>query len=193
MKPEAKRVDRATEVVHRVGKDEMNLAEFPITLLTDRTPKGLNLIRYQDQIFDTGLDRIVNRKLTITAPEEYAGLPTAIDDDVLLTLIQTTNKYNGFTSREVKFTRYELIEMLQWPHTGQSYHRLTTSLRRWTSAYLDYENAWWDKRAQVWTSRGFHILDNFKLRTKAARDNVSYSPLQSHGTRSSSKALKLDT
>ena len=150
------------EVIPRFGKDEMNLAEFPITLLSDRVPAGMSEIVYQDQIYDTSLGRTIDRKLTITAPEKY-GLPTAIDDDVLLAMVQLTNRANGFTSREVSFTRYELSELLQWPINGQNYNRLITSLRRWTSAYLDYENAWWDKRKMTWTTSGFHILDNFEL------------------------------
>jgi hypothetical protein len=89
------------EVIRRLGKDEMNLAEFPITLLTDRAPKGQSIIRYQDQIFDTRLTRLLTRKLTVTAPEEY-GLPTALDDDILLALIQITKNTNGFSRREVR-------------------------------------------------------------------------------------------
>jgi hypothetical protein len=156
------------EVIRRLGKDEMNLAEFPITLLTDRAPKGQSVIRYQDQIFDARLKRLLTRKLTVTAPEEY-GLPTALDDDILLALIQITKNANGFGSREVSFTRYELAKMLKLPDNGQTYKRLLTGLRRWTSAYLDYENSWWDKKQQAWTTRGFHVLDNFELNDSRSR------------------------
>ena len=34
----------------RLGKDEMNLAEIPITLLTDRVPRGQKVIQYQDRM-----------------------------------------------------------------------------------------------------------------------------------------------
>jgi len=34
------------------AKDEMNLAEFPIALVTDRVPEGEKTIRFQDRIFD---------------------------------------------------------------------------------------------------------------------------------------------
>ena len=40
---------------------------------------------------------------------------------------------------------------------------LTTSLERWLGVSLVYENAWWDKRQQAWTTKGFHIIDNFEL------------------------------
>src|SRR6056297_3602721 len=100
----------APESMHviRLGKDEMNLAEFPITLLSDRVPSGMQVIEYQDQIFDEKNARTITRKLTISA-DQKDGLPTAVDDDVLLGLIQLSKKANNFISREVEFSRLELI------------------------------------------------------------------------------------
>lgn len=158
-----------TPPVLRLGKDEMNLAEFPITLLTDRVPTGQKIIEYQDQIFDEKSSRTISRKLTISASESY-GLPTAVDDDVILGLIQITKMTNHFTSRKVEFSRLDLIRMLGWPDSGSSYKRLATSLKRWLGVSLVYENAWWDKRQQAWTTKGFHILDNFEVNDSRAGD-----------------------
>src|SRR5438552_86183 len=58
------------------GKDEMNIAEFPISLLCDRSPKGQNSVEFSDHIFDSQAGREISRTLTITAPEKY-GLPTS--------------------------------------------------------------------------------------------------------------------
>jgi hypothetical protein len=33
----------------RVGRDEMNLAEYPITLLTERVPQGCKTLVFEDQ------------------------------------------------------------------------------------------------------------------------------------------------
>jgi len=145
-----------------LGKDEMNLAEFPITLLTDRVPKGKTVIQYRDEIFDEKTGKKIIRKLTISA-DNANGLPTAVDDDVIMGLIQLTKKTNAFTSREVEFSRLDLIRTLGWPDSGESYRRLTTSLKRWLSVTLLYENAWRDNRQGAWTTKGFHILDNIEL------------------------------
>ncbi|RUL84201.1 replication initiator protein A [Tautonia sociabilis] len=144
------------------GRDEMNIAEFPITLLADRAPKGQRRIEYADRIFDPGTGREIDRRLVISAPEEY-GLPTAIDDDVILALIQLTRRQNGFARPEVHFTRLQLIDLLGWPDKGRSYDRIAASLDRWASTYLKYENAWWDNEGRRWTSGGFHIIDSYKL------------------------------
>ena len=48
-------------------------------------------------------------------------------------------------------------------NTGQSYARIELALRRWVSVTLHYENAWWDKSEERWTSGAFHIIDEFEL------------------------------
>jgi len=68
----------------------------------------------------------VSRKLTINASESI-GLPTAVDDDVILGLIQLTKMVNNFTSREVEFSRLDFIKLLGWPDSGDSYRRLSVS------------------------------------------------------------------
>src|SRR4051812_6794432 len=77
-----------------LGRDEMNLSEFPITLLTDRIPKDQTEAVYQDEIYDERSGRTLTRKLTIKAGGY--GLTTAADDDVILGLIQLTKKKNDF-------------------------------------------------------------------------------------------------
>jgi hypothetical protein len=114
-------------VLPQIGKDELNLAEFPIALLSEKSPAGVRTLEFQDQIFDTGKKRIVKRKLTIEGSETY-GLPTAKDDEVILALIQLS-KRKGFDSRNLQFTRFELLTLLGWANTGQSYFRIELDVR----------------------------------------------------------------
>ncbi|QDV39077.1 replication initiator protein A [Tautonia plasticadhaerens] len=144
------------------GRDEMNLAEFPIALLCDRAPRGQCEIEFHDSIFDAQSGREVVRSLTITSPEKY-GLPTAADDDVILALLQLTKQQNNFARPEVHFTRLQLIELLGWADKGSSYARVVQSLHRWASTYLSYRNSWWDHSERRWTSGGFHIVDSFEV------------------------------
>ena len=65
----------ASKSLGSLGRDEMNLAEFPITLLTDRVPKDQTEAVYQDEIFDERTGLTLTRKLTITAGNH--GLTTA--------------------------------------------------------------------------------------------------------------------
>ena len=96
-----------------LGRDEMNLAEFPITLLADRVPKDQKEAIYQDEIHDERTGRTLARKLTIQAGNY--GLTTAADDEIILSLIQLTKIKNGFTNKKVAFTRLELCLLYTSP------------------------------------------------------------------------------
>jgi hypothetical protein len=153
----------------------MNLAEFPITLLADRVPKDQKEAVYQDEIYDERSGLTLTRKLTIQAGNR--GLTTALDDEVILCLIQLTKHKNNFTNRRVVFSRHELVQLLKWSVGGASYDRIEVSLDRWTSVYLKYENAWRDNRTKTWTSKGFHIIEAFELNdTRTSGDQLDLLP-----------------
>jgi Replication initiator protein A len=136
----------------RIGRDEMNLCEFPITLLTDYPPEGCKTMVFAD----------THGQLTVTGSDAY-GLPTAPDSDVIVGLIQLTKARNDFTSPTVEFTRYEILKLLGWPDQKQYYRRLTESLRRWVGVTLYYNRCWWDNKRKRRTSASFHILEYLVL------------------------------
>src|SRR4051794_39825524 len=83
----------------RIGKDEMNLAEFPMTSLSDRPLRGETSLKFEDEIYDERKKKVVRRHRIIEGSKEY-GLPTATDDSVILALIQLTKIKNAFADRE---------------------------------------------------------------------------------------------
>jgi hypothetical protein len=141
------------------ARDEMNLAEFPITLLTEHGPRHLKTLEFEDIIQDPRTNQPVTRKVTITGSDKY-GLPSARDDDVILGLILLTKYANNFTDRIVHFTRYELLRLLDWRDEGKSYHRLEESINRWMTVTLFYDRAWWDNERKSWVDAKFHILED---------------------------------
>lgn len=148
-------------------KDELNLAEFPIAALTDRVPDGQLSLVFEDSLEQRDAPPIV-RRLTIMGTHKH-GLPTAVDDEVMVGLIQLTKRRNNFTDAKVTFSRYELIDLLGWPQTGQSYRRIEEALHRWVGIVLMYENAWWDNQAKSWVDENFHVLDNVTLYDRERR------------------------
>jgi hypothetical protein len=131
------------------GRDEMNLAEFPITVLADRAPKGARTLIF----------RVDQGQLTVTGSDAY-GLPTAPDADVIVALIQLTKLKNDFKKPTVHFTRYELLRLLGWNNEGRSYRRLDESIRRWVGVTLHYANCWWDNRSKTYGDATLHILES---------------------------------
>ncbi|MFM1801010.1 MAG: hypothetical protein RJA81_362 [Planctomycetota bacterium] len=142
-------------------KDELNLAEFPIAALTDRIPDGQNTLVFEDHLEQRDGPPIV-RRLSISGHGKL-GLPAALDDQVIVGLIQLTKRQNNFTNSRVYFSRYELIELLGWPQDGHSYRRIEEALNRWVGVVLSYENAWWDNSEKSWVDETFHIIDNVTL------------------------------
>jgi hypothetical protein len=143
------------------GRDEMNLVEFPLTLLTEKATEGQTTLRYSDVITENG--KTTQREVIVTGSPEW-GLPTAKDEDVLVGLLQLTKAKNAFTDAVVPFTRLDLIELLGWPNHHWSYTRLAHSFARWQAVNINYHKAWRDNRNREWTSKlGFGLIDSFEL------------------------------
>jgi hypothetical protein len=149
------------ELVRSLGRDEMNLAELPIALLTDRVPDGLKTLE-----FEAGGGRLI-----VTGSDAY-GLPTAMDADVIVGLIQLTKLRNNFTDPVVDFTRYELLRILGWPDRGENYRRLEESLHRWVGVTLRYDEAWWDNEIKCRVDASFHILESVVILDQSVRRQV---------------------
>lgn len=144
------------------GLDELNFAEFPLSLISTSGPSAASELVFEDVITDESTGREVRRKLSIQAPPNV-GLPLPRDADVLLVLTRHAQRPDEEVLRRVPFQRGELLRVLGWDDSGQSYRRLDESLRRWTSVTLHYSNAWWDKCRQRWRTRSFHVLDEIEL------------------------------
>lgn len=154
----------------RSGRDEMNLAEYPLSLLADRAPKGQKTLEYENPH---------GGKLTITGSDAY-GLPTAGDTDILIGLIQLTRLRNNFTAPKVQFTRYELLKLMGWPDESKYYKRVDDSLNRWVGVTLFYDNAWWDNRAKRYLTAKLHIIESVIIDDeRPAKRTKGSSPLSS--------------
>src|SRR5437660_10245956 len=124
------------------AKDEMNLAEFPLCALAHRLRPGVKTLQFEDrQFWDKGRKEWINRQLTVTGSDAF-GLPTALDDEVLLGLIQLSRQ-RGFIDRKVPFTRHELIRLHGWRDDSKSYQRLVISLKRLTGVMHLYNQDRW--------------------------------------------------
>ena len=151
----------------RSGRDEMNLAEFPIAVLSDRSTH--DVLTFQVEDYEPALRVFVIRKLTVTGDPQL-GLPTAKDEEVYLALLQMTKVFNNFREATVLFTRCELIRLMGWKNRDWSYHRIATAFARLTGVRLFYENAWRDNTKRAYCTRGgFGLLDSYEIRDGRGR------------------------
>jgi len=175
------------------GRDEINLAEFPLWF-HGKTPPKNNTLVFTSSVNDSGARRIVQRKMTLRALEEY-GLPVERDGSVLMGLFSLAFKANEFKSREFSFTFKELIDFLEWDDSGQNYDRIELAIKRWDSIHIEFDG-WYDKANKGWADAPMlcGILGGGKLQPKHRRHLKSqmrwhedfYKTLQSHNI------LKLD-
>lgn len=162
------------------GRDEMNLVEFPLSLLSERAAPGVTTLEFSDEIQDKGITK--RRHVSIVASAKY-GLPTATDEDVLMGMLQLAKLQNEFSSPVVHFTRLQLIRLLGWENSKWSYDRIATALHRWRTVSVTYTNAWRDNKNKQWQDQGgFGLIDSFNLRDSrkasangAAEDNEAHS------------------
>lgn len=143
-----------------IGRDEMNLAEFALGLLSDRNPKGLKTIE-RVQFVPQRDGRVLEQRWIVTGSDKY-GLPRAGDDDVLLGLLKLASDQQ-FSSQKVYFSRYELISLLNWPMNGSSYERLQEALDRLAGVRIVAKNSFWDNEQKRYISLNFGIIDEYQL------------------------------
>lgn len=144
----------------RISRDEMNLAEFPLTVLSTRADPSIKTLEFSDTIRSkTG--EMVTRHWIITGADKF-GLPTSSDDEVLLGLLKLTVDH-GFENRKVFFTRYELLKVLQWTTEGRSYTRLQKALDRLTGVRIKATNAFFDNSTKAHSTRNFGLIDAYEI------------------------------
>ncbi len=155
------------------SRDEMNLAEFPLAVLSTRANPKIKTLEFADtQRMPSG--DVLERKWIITGADKF-GLPTSTDDDVVLGLVCLTMD-QGFRDRKVYFTRYELLKILRWSTEGKSYARLTKSLDRLSGVRVKATNSFYDNSLKAYQTRNFGLIDAYEINDErgAGRDPNSY-------------------
>ena len=158
------------QVVPVLGKDEMNLLEFPFGPVTQSTAKTMVV---EHAVWDRTLKREVVRRLIITGADAF-GLPRPIDDQVLVGMKALTYEGGG-KSREVRFSRYQLCRAIGWQPDGRAYRRLEESLDRIAGTTLKFKDAWWDKGESEWKSHTVHLIESVNL---CSRDELDRKRLK---------------
>ena len=135
-------------ITRDLGRDEMNLAEFPLAVIGRRRPGGSKTLFFSDTVWDKGANQHVERRLTVTS-SDLLGLPTQFDEEVLLGCIQLS-KQNAFEYQRLAFSRYELLKLLGKRTDGKMMKRVSESLDRWAGVMIISDKARWDKKHRCW-------------------------------------------
>lgn len=136
------------------GRDEMNLADFPISVLQRQQPSDENgqkkdTIVYESSRLDPATRQRVVQRVTLTTSARE-GLPTPADEHVVLALLYVAKHGDNFREATVHFAPGQLFEIMGWSPNGRSYQRLRGVLRRLKALNIRYENAWWDAAGRAY-------------------------------------------
>jgi hypothetical protein len=150
-----------------LSRDEMNLVEFPISVLSKRTDPNTKTLEFTDYVTSKAGDQI-ERKWIITGADKF-GLPTSSDDEVLLGLLKLSVD-KGFAGRKIFFTRYELLRILKWSTEGRSYSRLQKALDRLSGVRIKTTNGFFDNDTKRHTTKNFGLIDEYEINSQAGGD-----------------------
>jgi hypothetical protein len=134
--------------MYRDGRDEMNLADFPLSALQRQQPSDHNgrkrdRLQFQATRYDPVSRQRVLQRVTLTSSARD-GLPTPADEHVVIALLYVGKHSNDFAESTVYFAPSQMFDIMGWSANGRSYTRLRDVLRRLKSLTIRYENAWWD-------------------------------------------------
>jgi len=151
----------------RIGRDELNLAEFPFAVLASRvSKKNSSVLEFKD-----------GEKEWVVSGDPRYGLPTAGDVEVYVVLMELTREQSF--PKTVQFCRHDVIRRLGWDSGGQSYDRFLLSLDRLVGVTIRTTNAFWDASQRSWIRRhAFHVLESYDITDSrhARPDELSLFP-----------------
>lgn len=167
-----------------ITKDELNLAEYPFTLMARRVPsilvngvrQPIKTLEYRGWTTINGERRPVS--WLVTGSDRF-GLPTAGDQDICVAIMEVWREHS-FKDRTIPISSaYQLLRKIGLPDKGQNYRRLRAALDRITGTYIVAENAFWDRGRQCYISRrGFHIFESYELIERVVKgQRKPYLPL----------------
>jgi hypothetical protein len=173
-------------VTREIGKDEMNLVEFPITLLSKRHETEGKTLEFTDTIIGES-NKSITREWTVMGSEKF-GLPLAQDNDVLLALL-LIGKEKNFCSPVVNFSRYRILRIMDMETaTGTNYKRIEESLDRLAGVRIKAKNAFWDNERKAYVTVNLGIFDEYRLyegkpkRGERMQDNFPLSYVRLNNT-----------
>ena len=149
------------QLEEKISKEEMNLVEYPFTLLTRRAPRGVKTLKYFDWITVGGVKKQV--KWIVTGSDEF-GLPIGGDQDIWVAIMEVWREH-GFKEDKIPIgSIYRMLKKMGLPTDKRNYDRFKKGLDRLRGTYIKTEYAIWDKTDQCYiATKGFSMIGNYYL------------------------------
>jgi hypothetical protein len=155
----------------REGRDELNLAEFPIAVLGHRE----GLISVHEDLIRLPSGSCLHRRWVLMGSPQY-GLPGPVEQDVYLVLMELAKEMD-FSSPTMQIHLRNLCQRLGWSVGGAQLTRIKKALHCLAQTSIEAENAFWDHKHKAYVSKTFHILDEVTIPEYQAGQEVRTLPI----------------
>lgn len=141
----------------------MNIAEYPIQILTKTVPESTKTIEWHGKV-TTKDGRIRDAHWIVTGSDKY-GLPRYEDRDVLLAIMYFWY-LQGFQSNKLEIRDiHSVLKLLGWGKSSKDYRRLMESLGRLAGIMIHARFSFWDNKEKDYKPEiFFHILNKVELK-----------------------------
>ena len=141
-----------------IGKDEMNLVEYPFTRMGTKDRRTHFFYEWRNN--STGETRTWEVSSTDTR-----GMPTEYAERVYIALLALTAE-QGFSSQVVSFSIYRALKIMRLTTSGRDLLNFAHALEQLKGLTIYCNNALWNPQEKVRKSSksGFCILDEVKVR-----------------------------
>ncbi len=156
------------------SKYELNLAEFPVAVLSKRLPANLKVIEYEDTI--VGRDgKVVPRTWRVKGSIEYGfGSNQALG--TLFELFQIW-KEQDFETPVIRFgSVYNLCKRMGLENAQTAYERIRKDLSALVEIAIEAKNAFWDNEKKAYVDQTFHLFDRVRFYHKEATSRQQVLP-----------------
>jgi hypothetical protein len=152
--------ETATGDLVRMGKDEMNLVEYPFAALW-KGAEAEAVISHEWETQHPVSGRKLQASWRVTGDPQH-GLPNPSDERVYLVLMELTRS-SAFANQAISFSRYDVLRRLGWSNNDRAYEMLAQAFERLMSVSITARNAFWDPGVKSFRNVGFTILDHYNI------------------------------
>lgn len=166
-----KNYDSPKMVNDLISKDEMNLAEYPLGLVSDRAPKGVNTITYKGFLTQNG--KRVESEWTVRGSDVF-GLPTGADEQFFMAIMEIWRE-QGFKDASISIgSIYHVLKKMNLSTDGRTYAQFIRAMNRYGSITITAKNALWDKESQSYIGYLlFHVIEEVVIYDKGSNRSVT--------------------
>jgi hypothetical protein len=144
-------------------KDEMNLAEYPIQLLTKDVPEETKTIEWHGEVTLKDGEK-KEASWVVTGSDKY-GLPRYPDRDVILAIMYYWYR-QGFKSPELVIDNIaDMLRLMKWDVNEKGYKRLKEALDRLVHTGISATYTFWDNENKDYMPYiSFNLFQSAKIR-----------------------------